>query len=129
MKEQKLYADWLDAGTHLGFVVLVVVFIAYASGLAAPKIPFAELPKYWGLPVDAYLAATAAPIGWGWLKLAAYGDYMNLIGIACLGFITMACYARVLPVLLAERDYLYASLAIAELAILGISASGLIGAR
>lgn len=128
MTEQKIYAAWLDTGTRIGFILLVATFFVYACGVATPHIPFADLPKYWGLPVDAYLAATKAPTGWGWLALAAQGDYMNFVGIAFLGSITMACYARVLPALFAERDYLYSAIAIAELAILATSASGLIGA-
>jgi hypothetical protein len=80
------------------------------------------------MPVDAYLAATNAPTGWGWLALSAQGDYMNFIGIAFLASITMACYARIVPVLLAAGDRLYAAVAIAELGILAASASGLIGA-
>ena len=128
MTEQKIYAAWLDTGTRAGFIVLVATFFVYACGFAAPHVAFADLPKYWGLPVDAYLAATNAPTGWGWLALAAQGDYMNFIGIAFLGSITLACYARIMPVLLAENDYLYAAIAIAELGILATSASGLIGA-
>jgi len=128
MTEQQTYADWLDTGTRIGFVVLVATFIVYASGIASPHVQFADLPKYWGLPIDEYLAATGAPTGWGWLALASQGDYMNFTGIAVLGAITMACYARILPMLLARGEWLYATLAIAEIAILAASASGLIGA-
>jgi len=128
MDTQKIYAAWLDTGTHLGFLLLVATFFVYAFGFAAPHVPVADLPKYWGLPVDAYLAATNTPAGWGWLALAARGDYMNFIGIAFLGSITMACYARILPVLLGDGDYLYAAFALAEFGILVTSASGLVGA-
>ena len=127
MTEQEIYADWLDTGTRIGFIVLVGTFLTYTGGFATPYIAFADLPKYWGLPVDAYLAATGAPTGWGWLALAARGDFMNFTGVALLGAITMICYARVLPVLVGRRDYLYAAIAVAELLILGASASGLIG--
>ncbi|MBS0335965.1 MAG: hypothetical protein JSS40_03965 [Proteobacteria bacterium] len=126
MREQKVYADWLDAGTHIGFVILLVTFCVYASGLAAPQIPLADLPKYWGLPIDRYLAATGAPVGWGWVAYAARGDYMNFIGIAFLGTITVACYLRLVVVLAVQRDWLYTAVAVIELAILATSASGFI---
>lgn len=127
--EQLLYADWLDAGTRIGFLALVATFCAYASGLAAPHIPFAELPRYWGLPIGQYIAATGAPAGWGWLALAARGDYMNFIGIAMLALVTMLCYLRVLPSLLARRDWALAGVTAAELAVLLAAASGLITAH
>ncbi len=124
--EQLRYAAWMDAGTRIGFLVLVATFCVYASGLAAPHVSFADLPKYWILPIDQYLAATGGPVGWGWVAFVARGDYMNFIGVAFLGVVTMACYLRILPPLLAKRDWVFAAVAFLELAVLLAAASGAI---
>ena len=55
MAEQDIYAKWLDAGTHAGFLLLVATFLVYTCGIASPHVPLADLPSYWGMPVDAYL--------------------------------------------------------------------------
>lgn len=125
--EQLRYADWLDTGTRIGFLLLIATFGVYASGLLAPHVPLADLPKVWGLPIERFLAATGGPSGWGWLGLVSRGDYLNFIGVAFLGGITVACYLRVLPMLVARRDGWFAAIAALELAVLAAAASGLIG--
>lgn len=124
--EQLKYAQWLDAGTRLGFVALIATFCVYASGLAEPQIAFADLPRYWSLPIGQYLAATGGPVGWGWLGLAGRGDYMNFIGVAFLASVTMACYLRILPTLVTRRDWAFAAIAAVELLVLATAASGLV---
>lgn len=121
-----MYARWLDAGTRLGFIALIATFCVYASGLADPHIAFADLPRYWSLPIGQYLAATGGPVGWGWLGLAGRGDYMNFIGVAFLAGVTMACYLRILPGLAARRDWAFAAIAALELVVLVAAASGLV---
>ena len=37
-EEQLQYAKWLDAGTRVGFVVLIATFFVYASGISAPHV-------------------------------------------------------------------------------------------
>lgn len=99
MPEQHIYARWLDVGTRIAFVVLVVSFFVYVFGLLDALVPPQELVRLWGLPVDRYVAATGAPTEWGWLRLLGKGDYLNFVGIAALASITIACYARIIPVL------------------------------
>ena len=96
-EEQLVYADLLDWGMKIGFIMLVAAFVAYLTGMAAPHVPVEELPKYWTMPVSQYLAAANAPHGWGWVALAGKGDYMNFIGIAFLSAVTIACFARGRP--------------------------------
>jgi len=45
---------------------------------------------------------------WGWIHLLGYGDYLNFAGIALFASMTIVCYLRMLPVLLAHRDRLAA---------------------
>lgn len=111
---QDIYARWLETGVRLAFGLLLVSFALYVFGVLAPLIPTAELVRLWHLPVDRYVAATGAPTGWGWLHLLGRGDYLNFVGIALLGTITIICYARIVPAL----PRLHAVLAVIQIAVL-----------
>lgn len=127
-EEQLAYANLLDAGMKLGLMVLVVTFAIYAAGALVPQVPLTDLPRYWSLPVKEYLAATGAPTGWGWMALLQRGDYLNFIGIALLASVTIACYLAILPIFVRRRDRAYALLAAAEVLVLVVAASGVLGA-
>ena len=126
--EELAYASWLDWGTRAGLAVLIASFFAYALGLVPPHVPFDELAKVWALPVSEYRVAAGAPSGWGWLDLAARGDYLNYFGIVVLGLVTTLCYLRILPILLARNDRVYALIAAMEIAVLAAAALGIVGA-
>jgi hypothetical protein len=123
---QDIYARWLDVGAKAGFAVSMIGMLIYLSGIVAPFIPMAELTARWRLPVGRFLALTGAPTGWGWIHLLGYGDYLNFAGIALFASLTTVCYLRVLPVLLAHRDRLYALIAAAQILVLLAAASGLL---
>ncbi|MSQ63024.1 MAG: hypothetical protein EXR33_04185 [Betaproteobacteria bacterium] len=124
-RAQHVFAQWLDAGTKIGFVLLVISFALYLSGLLPPQVPLAELPKLWGLPLAKFVATAGAPTGWQWLALASCGDYFNYFGIVLLASIVMAAYLRVLP-LLAQHDRNFAIIAALEIVVLLAAASGLL---
>jgi hypothetical protein len=126
--EELAYARWLDWGTRAGLAVLVASFFAYALGLAPPHVPFDELASVWGLPVDQYRAAIGAPAGWDWLGLARRGDYLNYFGIAFLALVSVLCYLRILPLLIARKDRIYALIAALEITVLLAAAAGIVGA-
>jgi hypothetical protein len=126
-RHEKAYARWLAIGARVGFVALVISFFIYLFGLIPPGIPPTELPRYWGLPVAEYLAATNAPTRWGWLARLPQSDVLNFVGVAILGFTSVACYARLLRDYVKERDWIYVGICVAQLAVLLIAASGLLG--
>ena len=123
----ELYARWLDIATKAGFAISLCAFLVYAGGLLPAYVPLEGLPRYWALPVHQFIEVTGAPQGWAWLGELAYGDGLNLAAIALLGLVTPACYARLLPALIAERDWLQAALAAGQLVVLLVAASGLAG--
>jgi hypothetical protein len=124
--EQGVYARWLDWSTRISLGVLIATFLAYVGGLSAPAVPVADLPKLWVLPVDRFLEAAGAPSGWEWLRMLGSGDYLNLVGVALLGLVTVLCYLRILPPLLARRERLQAAFAAAQVVVLLLAASGLL---
>ena len=85
------------------------------------------MPLYWSKPVAFYLEQANAPHGWGWAKLLDRGDYMNFIGVALVAGMSMCCYLRILPSLIRKRDKL-AIIAVLEVLVLLLAASGLVGA-
>jgi len=123
---QRVFARCLDIGTKIGFALLVGAFAAYVSGLLPPQVPFADLPGLWGQPVGRYLDMTGAPTGWGWIRLLGTGDYLNLAVIALFPSVSIVCYLRILPALLAQGDRLYALIAALQIAVLLAAASGLL---
>lgn len=124
--EQLAYARWLEAGTRIGFVLLLASFIGYLTGVLPSAVPLEDLPRYWGLPVDRYVAETGAPVGWQWVGRLGEGEYANLLGIAVLAASTIVCYAVALVALLRRGDRLYAAIAALEIALLLVAASGLV---
>jgi hypothetical protein len=124
--EHLAYARWLDRGAKAGFVLLVAGFLAYATGLLPPAIPFDRLPELLALPLDRYLAATGAPTGWGWARLSARGDYASLVGIAILAGCSVPCLFAALCVYLRRSDIAYAMIVVAQIAVLLLAASGVL---
>ena len=124
-RAQLVYARWVDVGTKIGLGILVTGFLAYASGWLPPHVPLDRLPRLWGLPLAQFLDAARAPTGWAWLALAARGDYLNLFGVALLASIVAAGYLRILP-LLARGERAFALIALLEILVLAVAASGLL---
>jgi len=127
-EEQLSYAQILDIGMKLGLLLLLVTFVIYVSGILPPHVPVNDLPKYWGMSANKYLAAAHIHRGWWWLGMVGKGDFINFIGIAFLAGITALCYLRIVPVLLKKKDFTYCALAVLEVLILALAASGILKA-
>jgi hypothetical protein len=133
-EEQIVYANILEKGMYIGLLLLVITFTIYVFGIMPPAVPLGEIAGYWSMNVDGYLAAINqnflqldhAPTGWAWLKLLGRGDFLNFIGIAILSGVTILCYLAIVPTLLRKGDIAYAVMALVEVAILGLAASGLL---
>jgi hypothetical protein len=126
-EEQLRYARWLDVGTRIGLGLLIASFALYVSGLVPPHIPLADLPVLWVLPVDEYLAATGLRGGWSWLGKVHLSDMMNFAGIAFLSLVTVGCYVGLAASYLRKRDTACALIVLAEIVVLVLAASGLVG--
>ena len=124
--EQLAYAHLLDKGMKLGLLMLVISFTIYLTGILSPYIPVNDLPKYWGLSVHKYLETTGIHPGWTWLALVGKGDFLNFIGIAFLAGVTVICYLRIIPILFRKNDIAYGIIAILEVLVLVLAASGLL---
>lgn len=127
-EEQLLYARILDKGMKIGLAILVVTFGLYVFGILQPHVPVNDLPKYWSMSVHEYLEATDIGTGWSWLGNLGEGDLLNFVGIAFLAGITIVCYLAIVPNLMRRKDTPYVVLALIEVAVLVLAASGLLKA-
>jgi hypothetical protein len=125
-EEQLTYARILDFGMKIGLLILIVFFIIYVTGILPSYIPVNDLPKYWKLSVHQYLDATGIQQGWTWLKLLNKGDFLNFLGIAFLAGVTIICYIAIIPIFFKKKDVVYGVLAIIEVLVLLLAASGIL---
>lgn len=126
--EQLLYARWLDRGSRVGLIALVLLFGAYLSGISPAHVPLETLPSLWHLPVGEFLARTGLPAGWGWLRLARHGDVANLLGIALLAGSSLLALAVLLPLYTRRGDRVFLAICIAQIVVLLFAASGVLTA-
>ena len=132
--EQILYAKVLEIGMYIGLVILFVTFGLYVSGILAPVVPLDQVSSYWNQGVHEYLEAVNrdhlhmehAPTGWAWVTMLDKGDFLNFVGIAILGGITIICYLAIVPALLRKKDFVYLAMALVEVFVLSLAASGIL---
>ena len=125
-EEQLLYARILDKGMKIGLAILVVTFGLYVFGILQPHVPVNDLPKYWSMSVHEYLEANDLGTGWSWLGNLGEGDLLNFVGIAFLAGVTIICYLAIVPSLIKKKDTAYVVLALVEVAVLVLAASGVL---
>ncbi|MEJ2717603.1 MAG: DUF1634 domain-containing protein [Deltaproteobacteria bacterium] len=125
--EQLLYASVLEKGMFLGLVILLVTYGIYMVGIPHPYLEHAQVPQLWGMSVTDYLHSTKIEPGWAWTGMLGYSDFLNFAGIAMLAAVSIACFIAVVPALVKNGDRLYALLAVLEIIILSVAASGILG--
>ena len=125
--EQLLYSKILNAGMLVGLSGLVVTFILYASGILEPLIPLEKVETYWILPVNEYLEKSGMKAGWAWFGNMQFGDMLNFLPIAFLSLLTIVCYMAILPGLIRKKDTAYVVIAVLEIIVLAVAASGILG--
>jgi hypothetical protein len=125
-REQILYANILYYGSLVGIVLMVISFAIYVSGTLPPFIDYDKLPELWVESTHHLIEETGLPTGWGWISMVGYGDFLNLLMLAFLAMLTIICYITVLPEFIKKREWIFATIAVAEIAILLLAASGIL---
>jgi hypothetical protein len=127
-EEQLVYAGLLGNGAWTGLGILVITFIVYVSGLLPNVVEFNKLQTLWKLRAAEYIHETGAPTGWGWVPLLNNGDMLNFIGVAVLAGMTVICYLRIVPIFIRKKDTVYLIIALLEVCVLLLAASGILTA-
>ena len=126
--EQLLYSSILEKGMFIGLLILLVTYAIYMIGIPGPYLPHAQVPELWSMSVMDYLHTAKIEAGWAWLGMVGHSDFLNFIGIAMLAAVSIACFISIVPLLVRNGDRLYAVLAVLEVIILSVAASGILGA-
>jgi len=126
-EEQVIYANVLMIGVLAGLVVMGVTYFIYITGYMDAHVSMSKLPQVWGKNVDEYLHLTQTPHGWGWTGLLMKGDFLNYLGFALLGFMTIVCYTLLVRGYLKQQDKIYTAISVAEIIVLCVAASGILG--
>ena len=124
--EQLRYATWLDWGTRVAALVLLVTFAAYLTGWLPPRLTAIELSALWHLPSGEFARVTGAPQGWAWLAHLHQGDMAGLSGIALLAGCSLPALLALLPGYVRSGDRAFAAICLAEVAVLLLAASGVL---
>ena len=125
--EQLLYSKILNAGMLIGLTGLVVTFILYVSGIMVPLIALEKVQTYWVLSVHEYLTQSGIKAGWAWFGNLQFGDMLNFLPIAFLSLLTIICYIAIIPGLIRKKDKAYVVIAVLEIIVLAVAASGILG--
>ena len=125
--EQVTYANMLFYGCWGGLALMLVTYLVYVTGILTPHVPLEKIPQLWSQPVGVYLKEGNVPHGWGWLVLIGKGDFLNFVGIVLLAGMTILCYIPLIPAYLKRGEKIFAALALAEILVLLVAASGIVG--
>ncbi|MBA3008890.1 MAG: DUF1634 domain-containing protein [Proteobacteria bacterium] len=126
-KEQVIYANILVIGVWIGLGILFLTYAIYVSGILPSHVDMMLVTQNWDKGVNEYLAITHSPHGLGWLALMGKGDFLNYLGFAFLALLTIVCYLVLVKGYFAKKDWIYAGIAILEILVLSLAASGLLG--
>lgn len=122
---REAYAALLHRLVNVGFVMLLVSFALYTSGLLKAHVPLETLTSEWTKSAATFMADNHLHGGWSWVRLIGKGDYFCFTGLAFLALISVACYLRVLPFFLHEEKHAYVVIIVLEIVVLLSAASGI----
>ncbi|MFC1530507.1 hypothetical protein ACFL6R_07335 [Gemmatimonadota bacterium] len=133
-EEQLLYAKILEVGMLMGLLFLLITFTLYLTRTLPAVIPIDQLSDFWTMNVHDFLESLNEHFlheehlltGWAWLSQVWKGDFINFVPIAILSAITIICYIGIVPVLLRKGDRAYVIMALVEVLILTLAASGIL---
>jgi len=126
-REQIIYANLLIIGVWAGIAILVTTYAIYVTGILPSHVDISVMPTLWGKGVTEFLEITHSPHGWGWARLLGRGDFLNYIGFALLALMTIVCYLVLVRGYVRQRNWTFAVIAILEILVLSLAASGLVG--
>lgn len=123
---QVRYANTLFYGSLAGFILMLVTYFLYVTGILSPQIPLEDMVLLLQGSATDYRAAGNIPQGWGWTRLVAKGDIANFLGIVFLAGLTIVCYVQLLISFLRAKNWLMSGIAVLEVLVLTLAASGVL---
>ena len=114
----QLYAALIGPFVVVGFVALLIAFLAFASGLAPGRITAEATAAAWHLSADEFAEETGLARGWDWVKTLPEGQALATAGLVFLASITPLAFCLLILRLLRRREFIYAGIAAAQLVVL-----------
>lgn len=125
--EQIAYANLLSWGAWLGILMMFITYIIYITGVLPPHVDISLVTQNWDKGVEEFLHITQSPHGWSWVAIMHRGDFLNFAGIVLLATLTIICYLFLIAGFKKRKDWAYFYIAVAEVVVLAVAASGLLG--
>lgn len=126
---QDRYANWLEVGARISLAVMVLGFALYMGGVLEPYVPLERLPSLWKVSAHEYVTATSVPLGWSWLLHLHQADMLAVVGVALLALCSVPGVLSLVPLYRLSGDRIYVILCLAQVAVLLLSASGVVAAH
>jgi hypothetical protein len=124
---RRAFADGMEWGVRIGLLALAIGYILYLTGILRPHVPTEHLIANWHLPAHQLIETCRLHTGWSWALEFHEGDYLNLIVIAYLASVSVWCCVRIIPFLWRERDVTLFIIVLAQIGVLLLAASGVVG--
>ena len=125
-EESLAYARVIAPGVVATLTLLVATFAIYVSGAGQADVPPEKMQKLWSKPCAEYRRTVGIDAGWAWVRHADKADYTNYLGICLLAGLVALGYLCILPVFLRKRQWPLALIALAQLLVLLVAASGVL---
>jgi hypothetical protein len=125
---QGVYATLLRRFTAVSIVFLTIGFLLYFFQIIPAFIDIEKVSGMIQQKLVDYKTQTGIPTGWGWLDLVKYADYISFAAIAFMAGVSIFVYLLLVYVFFKCRDYIFFSIAIIQILVFILAASGLIKA-
>lgn len=128
-KVQLVYARVLEMVSHVGISFLALGYLVYVLQLLPLSIPIDAIAGNWHLKASEMQQKLHTPAGWSILSTPAAlfkGDVVSYLSIYYLATATVVCLAFASVTFYREKNYLYTTIALFQLVVLLVAASGLI---
>jgi hypothetical protein len=106
-----------------------VLFLLYATGWVPAAVPIGEVPAYWSTDASTYAHTIGVPTGWQWVHFLSDGGVLAFAG--AILFPLAATIAALAAAVFFARDRvtIYALIALAEVVVLVVAATGVLSGR
>lgn len=123
---QAVYARLLRRFTLASIVFLVITFLIYIFQWIPSYVEIGKMADLIHMRSVDYKAAANIPVGWGWLPLIPYSDYMSFLAIAFISGVSIFIYFILIQVFWRCRDYIYMTVAVIQILVFILAASGIV---
>ncbi|MBN1929074.1 MAG: DUF1634 domain-containing protein [Chlorobiaceae bacterium] len=128
---QLLYARTLDLLSHAVIVSMAAGYALYLTGLLPLSIPIETVAANWHLSAADMQAVLRQPSGWNFLDTPGgvlHGDVVSYMSVILLALATLICLAVAVVIYFSEKNRLFFAIALGQLLVLAVAASGIMAA-